>query len=122
FGAEVTVKAPKAAVEVSHVDLSAQADRVDLLASFSFVDSAQNTLFHTQAFPGLTLTARGGKVVSFVVTDAGDPVAGATIKVGGRARQTNASGKASIDLPRGRFRAVATKPGYVRAAAPVRSR
>ncbi len=122
FGAEVTVKAPKAAVEVAHIDLDAQADRVDVLASFSFVDSSQGTLFHTQAFPGLTLTARGGRVVSFLVTDAGDPVAGATVKVGGRTLRTNASGKASIDLPRGRFKAVATKSAYVGATARVRSR
>ena len=52
----------------------------------------------------------------------GDPVAGATIKVGGRTLHADVSGKASIDLPRGRFKAVATKPGYVRAVASVRSR
>jgi hypothetical protein len=122
FGAEVRVNAPKSAVEVAHIDLDAQADRVDVLASFSYADSSQNTLYHTQAWPGLTLAARGGKVVSFVVTDAGDPVAGATIKVGGRTLRTNASGRASADLPRGRFRAVASKRGYVGAAARVSSR
>ena len=115
------VKAPRDAVEVAHVDLNTQADRVDILASFSFVDSSQNTLYHTQAFPGLTLTARGGKVVSFVVTDAGDPVAGATIKVGGRTLHTNGNGKASVDLRPGRYRAVATKSSYVGAAVRVRS-
>jgi hypothetical protein len=122
FGAEVRVKAPKSAVEVAHIDLDAQADRVDILASFSYADSSQNTLYHTQAWPGLTLARAAGKVVSFLVTDAGDPVAGATIKVGGRTLRTNARGRASVDLPRGRLKAVASNAGYVGAAARVTSR
>ena len=49
----------------------------------------------------------------FVVTDAGDPVAGVTIKVDSRTLHANATGRAAVDLPRGRFRAVAVKAGYV---------
>ena len=41
----------------------------------------------------------GWKIVTFRVLDAGDPVAGATIRVGGRTLRTNAAGAASVDLP-----------------------
>jgi hypothetical protein len=121
FGAEVQVPAPKGAVEVSHIDLDAQTDRVDVLASFSFVSPSQNTLYHVQAFPGLTLNAHGGKrSATFAVTDAGDPVAGATIKVGGRTVRTDARGNATVKLAAGSYRAVATKEHYVAAAAGLR--
>ena len=122
LGAQVDVKSPPGAVEVSHVDLSAQTDRVDAVVSFSFVDGVRGNPYYTQIFPGLTLTVRGGTVVSFRVTEAGDPVAGATVAVAGRKLRTDGRGEATADLKPGRYRAVASKPGYVSATGPVRSK
>jgi hypothetical protein len=62
--------------------------------------------------------------VRFRVTDAGDPVLGASVTIAGRTLRTGASGRAAVDLPlpRGRWTARASKPGYVGAQARVRSR
>jgi hypothetical protein len=122
LGAQVDVKAPPGAVEIGHTDLSAQSDRVDAVVSFSFVGGARGNPYHTQVFPGLTLAAHGGRVVSFRVTDAGDPVAGATVTIGGRRLRTDQAGKASVNLRPGRFRATASKSGYVSATRSVRSK
>jgi hypothetical protein len=121
LGAQVDVQAPAGAVEIGHVDLDAQADRVDAIVSFSFVGSVRGNPYHTQVFPGLTLEAKGGKVLSFRVTDAGDPVAGATVSVGGTTVRTDSRGEATADLPSGQYRATASKPGYVSATRLVRS-
>lgn len=77
--------------------------------------------WHTQVLPGLTLKAKGGAVVSFTVTDAGDPVAGAKITVGGKTLTTDAAGKASADLPAGKLKATASRAGYTSATVKVRS-
>jgi hypothetical protein len=58
----------------------------------------------------------------FRVTDAGDAVAGATIRVAGRTLKTNSQGRASATLNRGRFTATASKDKYVSASASVRVR
>jgi hypothetical protein len=68
--------------------------------------------WHRQVLPKLTIAATGGAIVRFRVTDAGDPVAGATVRVGSKWLATNAAGRASIDLPAGRVRATASKAGY----------
>jgi hypothetical protein len=60
----------------------------------------------TQVLAALTLSAPGsvkagasGVTVTVAVSDAGDPVAGATVKIDGKSAVTNAAGKASIHLP-----------------------
>jgi hypothetical protein len=82
----------------------------------------QLATWHTQVRPGLTLTATPGDVVVFRVTDAGDPVAGARVRVAGRALTTDASGRASADLPAEIHTAEATRTGYTRASVRVRAR
>jgi hypothetical protein len=119
WGATVAVTAPASYVDFTNLDLAAQAARLDVVARFG--SGSNVNVFHTQVLPGLTLAARGGKVVGFRVLDAGEPVTGATIRVGGRTLRTNAAGAASVNLPAGRFRAVASKAGYVSATARVRS-
>ena len=119
WGATVGVAAPASYTDFANADLSAQAGRLDALVRIG--NGTAVNLFHTQVSPGLTLVAKGGRVVVLRVLDAGDPVAGATIKVGGRTLKTNARGTASVDLARGSFKAVASKAGYVSAAARVRS-
>jgi hypothetical protein len=120
FGPTIHRGAPRDVVDVNTIDLNPQNDRVDILGVYSAVFGAN--LFHAQALPALTLQATGGRTLRFRVLDAGDPVAGATIAVGGRSLTTGADGRASVDLRPGRFRATASKPGYVGAAARVRSR
>ena len=120
FGAVVSIRGPRRTVEVQVIDASAQMGRLDVLATYSAVPGSD--LWHSQALPGLTLTATGGRVVRFRVTDAREPVTGATIAVAGRRIRTNRAGRASIDLRPGRYSAVASKRGYVAARARVRSR
>ena len=120
FGATVQRPGPAGAVEVQVIDLSAQRDRVDILGTYSAV--AGSNLFHSQALPGLTLAATGGKILRFRVTDAGDPIAGARVSVGGRNLVTDGAGRASVDLRPGRYTAAATKSGYVGATKRVRAR
>jgi hypothetical protein len=64
--------------------------------------------------PGLTLKGRkhSGRV-TFTVSDAGDPVRGATVRLGGRSGRTNGKGRVTLALKRGRARASA--PGYASA-------
>ena len=77
---------------------------------------------HRQVLPRLTITATGGRIVRFRVTDAGDPVAAATVRVGSKRLTTNAAGRASVDLPAGRVSAMASKAGYSSASARTVSR
>jgi hypothetical protein len=120
FGEPVTVRAPRGAVAAQVIDLSSAGPRVDLLITFSEV--TRKSLQHTQALPGLTLRATGRRIVRFRVTDAGDPVVGATVSVGGRRLVTGAGGRVSADLRRGVLTARASKAGYVAATIRVRSR
>lgn len=85
------------------VDLFAQvADRANRLA-----------FWHTHALPTLTVQARGvkGKAV-LVVRDAGDPVAGATVVVGGKRARTSPNGQAIVPLRAGSYTAGVRAPGY----------
>lgn len=118
WGEAVAVKAPSDFF--MNLDLDAQPDRLDVLGRFQSSNNAVN-LFHTQVSPGLTLIAKGGNVTTFRVLDAGDPVAGAAVKVGGKTLKTNAKGIASIDLPAGKYKATASKGGYVSASRSVRA-
>jgi len=117
FGPAVRLPLPSGKT-VYQLDLAAQADRVDAIARGS--DGTTVSLLHTQAYPGLTLRATGGRRAAFTVTDACRPVAGARIAVAGRVLTTNADGEASVDLRRGRFTATASKRHYVAATATVR--
>jgi hypothetical protein len=58
----------------------------------------------------------------FGVTDAGDAVSGATIRVAGHTVTTNGRGQASVTLPSGRYTATASKDKYVSASAALRVR
>ena len=79
-------------------------------------------LWHQQVWPKLQVTgSRSGRNVVFRVRDAGDAVAGATVKAGGRTLQTSANGTATLrGAPTGRIRATAAKAGYAPASASIR--
>jgi hypothetical protein len=78
--------------------------------------------WHQQVWPKLTLTGtRTGRTITFRVLDAGDPVAGATVKAGGRSLETAGNGTARLaNAPTGRVRATASKAGYASGSATVR--
>jgi hypothetical protein len=118
FGAPV--RASIAGLGVGTVNLSAQRDRVDVLGIIQLATG--RSVQHTQLLPGLTLMrrglvrARGGTAsVTFSVLDAGEPVAGARVRAGGRSAVTGANGTAKLVLRRGGV-ATATKSGYVGAS------
>ena len=89
---------------------------------FANVQSGGQGLWHQQVLPKLTLVGtRAGSSIVFRVLDAGEPVAGATVKSGGKTLRTNAKGVATLTQARaGRVKASASKAGYAAAAASVR--
>jgi hypothetical protein len=121
FGATVKLNLP-ARESVYQLDLAAQGTRVDVLARMQS-DAGTVVVFHTQALPGLSLSAVGGRGrASFRVTDAGNPVAAAHIRVAGHTLRTNGEGRARVHLRRGRYLASASKRQYVGADAGLRVR
>lgn len=104
---------------------------LDMIVNVS--DSEANT-FHwaKRIFPGLTLTADpsrfqadAGARVRFTVTDAGSPVEGALVRVGGRSGTTNGSGKVTLRIRPGARRtytAKATYDGYTADTVEVKAR
>lgn len=88
---------------------------LDLLASAGTVNTV--AMWHTQVRPRLSAGKKAKKLkskarrVTIIVTDAGDPVAGATIKVKKKKLKSNGAGKAKVVL-RGHTRAKVTKAGY----------
>jgi hypothetical protein len=118
FGATVALNGPRDG-SIYGLDLNAQADRVDLVARVQHDDGSVG-LEHAQSYPGLTLVATSGKLPSFRVLDAGDPVKQARVTVAGRSATTGSDGQVSIAVGRpGRYTAHATAARYVGASARV---
>ena len=59
----------------------------------------------------VTVPAAHGKV-TVSVRDAGDPVAGASVAVGGRHLKTGAAGTVTLTLRPGSYSAAVSAPGY----------
>jgi hypothetical protein len=119
-GAIVKVKPPKGTDSLWRVGGEGSLGPLDLFAHVSTGSSLAT--WHTQVKPGLTLRCSGGKVVGCTVSDAGDPVAGAKVKIGGKTLTSNAKGKVSVNLPPGTFVAKATKGGYTSTSTRVKSK
>ncbi len=90
-----------------------------------------DALWHTQVLAGLAMTASPKtfdnatkKTVKFVVKDAGQPVKGARVSMGGQSTRTNSKGVAFLTFPRGfkagAYTATAKKAGYYRATVKVK--
>jgi hypothetical protein len=92
---------------------------LDLIANMS---AGGQFLWHQQVWPKLLVSGkRAGKTIVFTVSDAGDPVAAATVKAGGKTLKTAANGRATLaKAPAGRVKASASKPGYAAATTTVR--
>jgi len=100
---------------------------LDLFASVT-TSGGGLAFWHQQVLPGLSLSAKPARVsrkkggtVTFSVTDAGDPVSGATVAVGKKKLTSNAKGKATLKVAKGAkkatLRASARKQGYRPASA-----
>jgi len=109
-GPITTLKIPNGVDHVWKLFGEGSAGPLDLLAS---VGSGQAAFWHQQVLPVLTLSCKKtDKGATCTVTDAGDSVAGAKVKVGGKTVVTQASGKASVELGPGKYRATASKDGF----------
>ena len=97
---------------------------LDLIANLQA--GGQQGFWHQQVWPKLSLTSAtrttgSGRTITFRVLDAGDPVAGATVKAGGKSLKTAANGQAILKLANSaRVKATASKAGYAPASATVR--
>jgi hypothetical protein len=119
---------PRGSTDLWKTASSATDGTLDVVVTASDKNEKVN-VFHTQVLRTLSVKAdpastRRGADVTFVVTDAGDPVPGVQVKFGGRSASTNASGKATIAAPgsRGRVAATAKKSGYNNGQTSVRVR
>jgi hypothetical protein len=114
FGPLVRVQPPSGTSNVWKLSGEGSIGALDLFASVSTGGSLAT--WHTQVLAPLALSATRSKAkVTFRVTDAGDPVAGATVKVAGKTLKTNASGRATTTLA-GAAKATATKGSYAAAS------
>lgn len=119
FGKTVSV-APPGGGDVSGLAGDGGLGSLDVVA---LVDNGGYGNWHQRLKPGLTFKAKARKgEVAFTVRDAGDPLEGAKVKVGGKSAQTGADGKVTIALKAGRYSAKATKKGYASARARARSK
>jgi hypothetical protein len=125
FGAVRKVVVP-GGTSSSVFDLAGEASpgSLDLLA---LVQPSSGTLanYHQRILPGLTLKAKKGKKgkTLFTVTDAGDAVKGAKVKVkGGGSGKTSKAGTVSLSLAKGKHSATASLKGYASATLSVKVR
>ncbi len=80
---------------------------------FVDADAGGRGFWHTRVLAELTLKAQATKPrVNLSVRDAGDPVGGVAILVGGHRVKTGANGLATVTLGPGPYSATASAPGY----------
>jgi hypothetical protein len=112
----VSTLKPPGSGSVYELDGEGSAGPLDLIANDG------QGLWHQQVLPKLLVSGkRARKSIVFSVTDAGDPVAAALVKVGGKTLKTAANGRAMLrNAPSGRVKASASKAGYAAASTTVR--
>jgi hypothetical protein len=94
-----------------------------VLANFNIGTTSDAATSYRRVQPGLTLQASPGRLrkgeqteVHFTVSDAGDAVSGARVKVGGRSGTTDSKGRVTLTLTSGRaVKAHPTHTGYTAA-------
>jgi hypothetical protein len=108
FGGVVTFAGPTGTETIWKVQGNALNDALDVFASVTTPSSLGT--WHTKVLPGLMVeTASGKGGVTFTVTDAGEPISGARVKLGKKTVTTDKKGKATA---KGRGLAEVTKGGY----------
>jgi hypothetical protein len=124
FGAVVDAGAPTGASSSYRLDGNVFGGALDLFGSFSIGTASSVATWYRRVLPGLALSATPARLhrgrstrVTFVVTDAGDPVRAARVSVAGRSGTTNSKGKVTLELTaQHSLNAVATDGGYVAAS------
>jgi hypothetical protein len=119
--------APRGTSSMWHTAVAGSEGGADAVVTAT-TSSAIN-VWHVQLSRTLTVkaspaAARRGSSVTFTVTDAGDPVAGARVTFAGRSGSSNASGKVTLRAPgsSGHPKAIAKKAGFNAGATSVRVR
>jgi hypothetical protein len=125
FGPGQTIAAPPSTSELDGLQAEGSLGPLDVVALvLQTTAGATPAYWDIQLLPKLTLTGAPatvapGKVVTFTVTDVGDPVAGATVTFLGKKATTNSSGVATITVPTGTaagsYQATAAAAGYTAA-------
>jgi hypothetical protein len=118
-GASNAIRPPSGAT-IYRLNGEGSAGPLDLIANMQAAGG--QAFWHQQVWPKLSLAgSRSGTRIVFRVTDAGDAVAGATVRAGGKTIRTNAAGRATLTpAPGGRVKATASKAAYAPATATVR--
>jgi len=128
WGPAIALSPPAGADSSWNLVGNGQAGRLDLLGSFTVGSSSIGT-FHTQVLPGLALSASPTHLNvgaanpqndTFLVSDAGSPLAGALVQVGSKHGTTNGNGKVTLALGpfahKTHLKAKASRSGYVGAS------
>lgn len=128
FGAVVRVGAPPRASSVYSVDGNAGSGALDIFGTIAVANSSTTATWTRHVLPGLSVGLSPAAVrrrhlsrVTVTVTDAGAPVKGASVKLGGHTSKTNGSGRVTLHLlASGPLAAVASHAGYVDGTAKLR--
>jgi hypothetical protein len=125
FGPGQTIAAPPSTSELDGLQAEGSQGPLDVVALVQQTTAGSTpSYWDIQLLPKLTLTGAPatvapGKVVTFTVTDVGDPVAGATVTFLGKKATTNSSGVATVTVPTGTaagsYQATAARTGYTSA-------
>jgi hypothetical protein len=123
IGGVNTLKPPSGG-SIFRLNGEGSAGPLDLIANVQ--TGSTNGFWHQQVWPKLQLVASSrkagpGRTITFRVLDAGDPVAGATVKAGGKTLKTAGNGTARLKQSKtARVTAAASKAGYAGAMLNVR--
>jgi hypothetical protein len=106
------------------LDASAAGSALDVLANFNIGTTTDAVTSYRRLRPGLTLQADPGRLrrgepteVRFTVTDAGDAVSGARVRVAGRSGTSDGRGRVTLTIRSGQaVTAKATRSGYTAAS------
>jgi hypothetical protein len=124
FGAVRTIKVPSKTSGFDSIQAQGSSGRLDVVVLDQLSTAAAPIdLFHTQILAGLSLTAKPKKFshkkaqkVTFTVTDAGQPVAGAKVSCLGKKGNTAGTGKVKLAFHKGasagKHVCKASKTGY----------
>ncbi|HYC81761.1 MAG TPA: hypothetical protein VEB65_08240, partial [Solirubrobacterales bacterium] len=123
FGAIVDAGHPRDALQAYKLDANVAGNELDVLANFNLGSTSNAATSYRRLQPGITLRARPGTLpagqpteVLFTVSDAGEPVAGATVRAAGSSGTTDGMGRVKLTLrARTTVAARASRSGYATA-------
>lgn len=105
WGPVIDAGVPGHTVDVFEVNGSAIGGGLDLFADATIGTTPKTLTYWQRLLPALSVKVKSAKAVkgkkvkvTVTVTDAGDPVAGAKVKLGGRSATTGATGKVRLKL------------------------